>query len=138
MDLNCPYNIILIIFIVACITLVVFQYSKKEWIKLPYQLIIDRIFIFSLINVIIGIASGIFSCMISKSDPIGAYILLGISTMILMTNSIVVVLCNNLYNVKKNISNEEIPIDIRLKEDLGILFIASLLIVVAIILYVII
>ena len=136
MDLtNYPYNILLITFIIICITLVVFQYNKKEWIKLPYQLIIDRIFIFSLINIIIGIALGIFSWIISKSDPIGADGILGISAMILMINLMVIVLCNALSKVEKNISNEN-PIKIQIKEDLGI-FIASLLVIVAIVLYII-
>ena len=137
MDLtNYPYNILVIIFIIICITLVVFQYNKKEWIKLPCQLIIDRIFIFSLINIIIGIALGIFSWIISKSDPIGADGILGISAMILMINLMVIVLCNALSKVEKNISNEN-PIKIQIKEDLGI-FIAGLLMIVAIVLYMII
>jgi len=136
MDLNCPYNIILIIFIVACITLVVFQYSKKEWIKLPYQLIIDRIFIFSLINIITSVALGIISWIISKNDPMGAYGILGISAMILMINLMVIVLCNALSKTEKNISNEKTSIGIQHKEDLGI-FIASLLMIVAFVLYVV-
>ncbi|WP_048057844.1 hypothetical protein [Methanothermococcus okinawensis] len=137
MDLmNYPNTTVIITFIAVGIVLCVFYYMQKKWINMPFHFIISRIFMFSSITIMMCIALGILSWMISENDPIGANGIISISALILMMNSMVMMLCNTLSKVGENSSNGEIPSRIQFKKNLGIIFITSLLTVVAIILYV--